>query len=197
MEGLTIIKDVLVQGLTENSAGISHLLLVLYVKNVLSYVSMVKDLLLYLKDVLTEACADSVNLSSALASSTLNKKREDRVINPDLHKDMGPPWGRQELEEWVKTPVSPPKDFRGRPTIQPRVSVIQIRLSLPSTQTGLVQTGLEEWVKTLVSPPKDFRGRPTIQPRGVDKNSCLSIWFYTAIGKILCYKGQTGTRGLE
>lgn len=78
----------------------------------------------YWQDDLIEPTADSVNLSAALASATLSKKREDRVINAELHRDQGPPWGEHNVSDWVKTPVSPPKDFRGRPTIQPMVGVI-------------------------------------------------------------------------
>ena len=67
--------------------------------------------------------ADQVNLTAALASATLSKRRDERIINPDLHRGRGPPWGDYSNSEWIKTPMSPPRDFRGRPIIKPIVSV--------------------------------------------------------------------------
>ena len=65
--------------------------------------------------------ADQVDLSSALASATLSRKPEERLINPNLRQQEEPPWIGHANEDWIKTPMSPPKDFRGRPLIKPQV----------------------------------------------------------------------------
>ena len=37
-----------------------------------------------------------------MASSSLNKKRSERVVNPALNKVTEPPWGLQSPSEWAK-----------------------------------------------------------------------------------------------
>ena len=49
-----------------------------------------------------ESTANKVNLTAAMASSSLNKKRSERVINPSLGKVTEPPWGLQNPSEWAK-----------------------------------------------------------------------------------------------
>ncbi len=56
----------------------------------------------HFQDELIEPCANRVNLTAAMASSSLNKKRSERVINPALHKSTEPPWGTQDPGEWAK-----------------------------------------------------------------------------------------------
>ncbi|KAK2182071.1 hypothetical protein NP493_368g02075 [Ridgeia piscesae] len=79
-----------------------------------------KDHLDMENDVLVETPADSVNIAAAFASSSLSKRREDRVINMALQQRSEPPWGGQALTDWVKTPQNPPRDKKGQPLIMPR-----------------------------------------------------------------------------
>ncbi|XP_059161508.1 coiled-coil domain-containing protein 87-like isoform X2 [Physella acuta] len=62
---------------------------------------------------------ESLNISGTMASTSLSKKVVDRVINPSFSKEKSPPWGDTELNEWVKTPVNPPKNFLGEDLFQP------------------------------------------------------------------------------
>ena len=55
------------------------------------------------QDPLVEPAADTVNLSGALASSTLGRKRSERIINQKLHRDVEPPWGDMALSDWART----------------------------------------------------------------------------------------------
>ncbi|KAK2157092.1 hypothetical protein LSH36_199g05026 [Paralvinella palmiformis] len=73
-----------------------------------------------------EVAADSLNLSSALASSTLSKKKNERVVNPQLHRDIDPPWGAQDIMNWAKTPYSPPRDVKGRALVNPMMGGIAV-----------------------------------------------------------------------
>ena len=78
--------------------------------------------LILLQDKHVCPAADQVNLTAALASATLSRKPEERIINPNLRRHEEPPWAGHANEDWLKTPMSPPKDFRGRPLIKPQVS---------------------------------------------------------------------------
>ncbi|KAI0237485.1 Coiled-coil domain-containing protein 87 [Lamellibrachia satsuma] len=71
-------------------------------------------------DPLVEGTADAVNISAAFASSSLSKRREDRVVNVQLQQKSDPPWASQQASEWVKTPQNPPRDKKGQPLIIPR-----------------------------------------------------------------------------
>ena len=51
---------------------------------------------------MVEITANKVNLTGAMASSSLNKKRSERVVNPALNKVTEPPWGLQSPSEWAK-----------------------------------------------------------------------------------------------
>lgn len=58
-----------------------------------------------LQDELILPSPDKVNLTGTMASATLSKRKADRVINPNLHKDKKPPWGEIDPKEWVRTYV--------------------------------------------------------------------------------------------
>ncbi|CAG2201817.1 unnamed protein product [Mytilus edulis] len=64
-------------------------------------------------DEMVMPAAGKVNLTGTMASSTLSKRRADRVINPNLRKDKNPPWGEIDPKQWVRTPANPPKNFLG------------------------------------------------------------------------------------
>ncbi|KAK3097621.1 hypothetical protein FSP39_011468 [Pinctada imbricata] len=63
--------------------------------------------------------ANSVNLSGTMASSSLNKRRSERVINPRLEQGKKPPWGEDDPKQWVRTPHNPPKNFLGEDAFAP------------------------------------------------------------------------------
>lgn len=79
-----------------------------------------KDHLDMENDLLVERTADSVNIAAAFASTSLSKRREDRVINMQLQLRTEPPWGSQAVTDWIKTPQNPPRDKKGQPLIIPR-----------------------------------------------------------------------------
>ncbi|XP_076102299.1 coiled-coil domain-containing protein 87-like isoform X4 [Mytilus galloprovincialis] len=54
-------------------------------------------------DEMVMPAAGKVNLTGTMASSTLSKRRADRVINPNLRKDKNPPWGEIDPKQWVRT----------------------------------------------------------------------------------------------
>ena len=60
------------------------------------------------QDPLVEPTAEGVNIMAALASSTLNRRRDERIINPSLHHQTDPPWGELDVADWAKG-GSPPK----------------------------------------------------------------------------------------
>lgn len=62
---------------------------------------------------------ESVNVAGTMSSSTLSKKRSQRVINPDLYHEKPPPWGQQEMKMWARTPTNPPKNFQGENIFSP------------------------------------------------------------------------------
>lgn len=82
------------------------------------------DHLVVENDALVEKSAEFVNLSSTLASSTLTKKKSERVINPEFHKIEEAPWGNQDVRDWQKTPTSPPKDTKGNAYFDPMVPCV-------------------------------------------------------------------------
>lgn len=61
-----------------------------------------------IQDPLVEPAAEGVNIVAALASSTLTRKREERIINPALQHNTDPPWGEVDMQDWAKG-GSPPK----------------------------------------------------------------------------------------
>ncbi|XP_013389901.1 coiled-coil domain-containing protein 87 isoform X2 [Lingula anatina] len=73
------------------------------------------------QDELVVPSADSVNLSSVLASSTLSKKKNERIINSELRSRQEPPWGELDVREWAKTPTTPPTDTKGNTYFDPTV----------------------------------------------------------------------------
>lgn len=73
------------------------------------------DHLLLENDEMVEPTADTLDLTSILASSTLTGPKEDRIINSDIHREVNPPWGEMDQRDWAKTPSNPPLDNKGRP----------------------------------------------------------------------------------
>ncbi|XP_071167311.1 coiled-coil domain-containing protein 87-like isoform X5 [Mytilus edulis] len=74
-------------------------------------------------DEMVMPAAGKVNLTGTMASSTLSKRRADRVINPNLRKDKNPPWGEIDPKQWVRTPANPPKNFLGDDMFAPMPSM--------------------------------------------------------------------------
>ncbi|XP_062617089.1 coiled-coil domain-containing protein 87-like isoform X2 [Saccostrea cucullata] len=70
-------------------------------------------------DEMVQKAADDVNLSGTMASSTLAKRRSQRVINPALNRGQKAPWGEMDPKQWVRTPHNPPKNFLGEDTFHP------------------------------------------------------------------------------
>lgn len=70
-------------------------------------------------DELVVAAPESVNIAGTLASSSLAKKRSQRVINPELYHEKPPPWGQQDMKTWARTPTDPPKNFQGENIFAP------------------------------------------------------------------------------
>ncbi|XP_041374229.1 coiled-coil domain-containing protein 87-like [Gigantopelta aegis] len=62
---------------------------------------------------------DAIQLTGTSASSTLTRKRTERVINSNLHCNRYPPWGSNDAKKWVKTPSNPPKNFQGEDVFPP------------------------------------------------------------------------------
>lgn len=94
-------------------------------------------------DELIMPAADKVNLSGTMASATLSKRKADRVINPNLHKDKKPPWGEIDPKEWVRTPANPPKNFLGDDMfapMTPNADRLHDHLHNPSKMSQLLVT---------------------------------------------------------
>ena len=94
-------------------------------------------------DELVMPSADKVNLTGTMASATLSKRRADRVINPNLHKDKKPPWGEIDPKEWVRTPANPPKNFLGDDMfvpMTPHADRLHDHLHNPSKMSRLLVT---------------------------------------------------------
>ncbi|XP_048734506.1 coiled-coil domain-containing protein 87-like isoform X3 [Ostrea edulis] len=70
-------------------------------------------------DEMVQKAAADVNLSGTLASSTLAKRRSQRVINPALSRGQKAPWGEMDPKQWVRTPHNPPKNFLGEDVFNP------------------------------------------------------------------------------
>jgi len=59
---------------------------------------------LVLQDEDVVPAADSVNMTGTLASASLVRRRQERVINPVFIKDHAkPPWGELDQKQWVRT----------------------------------------------------------------------------------------------
>ncbi|XP_046358594.2 coiled-coil domain-containing protein 87-like [Haliotis rufescens] len=65
------------------------------------------------------SAAENISLAGAMASTTLAKKPNERVINPQLRKGHDPPWGEMDASNWARTPSSPPKNLQGDNTFTP------------------------------------------------------------------------------
>ncbi|XP_052099414.1 coiled-coil domain-containing protein 87-like isoform X1 [Mytilus californianus] len=94
-------------------------------------------------DELVMPAADKVTLTGTMASSTLSKRRADRVINPNLRKDKNPPWGEIDPKQWVRTPANPPKNFLGDDMfapMTPNAERIHDHLHNPSKMSLLLVT---------------------------------------------------------
>ncbi|XP_067664459.1 coiled-coil domain-containing protein 87-like [Haliotis asinina] len=70
-------------------------------------------------DLMVIPAAENISLAGAMASTTLAKKPNERVINPQLRKGHDPPWGEMDAKNWARTPSSPPKNFQGDNTFTP------------------------------------------------------------------------------
>ncbi|XP_077988772.1 coiled-coil domain-containing protein 87-like isoform X2 [Glandiceps talaboti] len=57
------------------------------------------------QDDLIEPSADHVNLSVLLSSSALGKSKKDRIMNPELKRNVQPPWGDENVSQWAKSPL--------------------------------------------------------------------------------------------
>lgn len=86
--------------------------------------------------------ADSVNLSGTMASASLTRRKQGRVINPAfLKENKRPPWGEMDMKQWVKTPNNPPKNFQGEDVfapITPNMDKVHNVLRNPSKMSQLV-----------------------------------------------------------
>ena len=58
---------------------------------------------IFFQDSLIENTADIVNLTAAMASSTLSGRPKERIINPTLRHSIQPPWGELDVKDWAKT----------------------------------------------------------------------------------------------
>lgn len=55
------------------------------------------------QDSLVVPAADSVDLTSALASGSLSKRPSERIINKKLQQQTEPPWGGGSVRDWSRT----------------------------------------------------------------------------------------------
>lgn len=70
-------------------------------------------------DPLILGAPDSVNISGTMASASLAGKVANRVINPVFTRNPEPPWGEEDMKQWVRTPANPPKNFLGQDIFNP------------------------------------------------------------------------------
>ncbi|CAH1254407.1 CCDC87 [Branchiostoma lanceolatum] len=63
------------------------------------------DHVLFDQDDIVEKHSTNVDVSKAVASSTLSKRKKDRIINPSLQVGKRAPWGEGEMRDWSKSPV--------------------------------------------------------------------------------------------
>ncbi|XP_028407068.1 coiled-coil domain-containing protein 87-like isoform X2 [Dendronephthya gigantea] len=63
-----------------------------------------KSHLLFDQDPYVENHATGVDLSPAVHSTLLTGSKDNRIINTSLHRDVPPPWGRHEMDEWKNSP---------------------------------------------------------------------------------------------
>ena len=53
-----------------------------------------------LKDPYVENHATGVVFSNTVHSAMLSGSKDNRIINPSLHRDIPPPWGKHPIDEW-------------------------------------------------------------------------------------------------
>lgn len=70
-------------------------------------------------DVSIMPSAENITLSGVMASATLGRRKAERLINPKLQKEKEAPWGQSDPKEWVRTPIDPPKNFKGDDVFAP------------------------------------------------------------------------------
>ncbi|XP_066273764.1 coiled-coil domain-containing protein 87-like isoform X2 [Branchiostoma lanceolatum] len=63
------------------------------------------DHVLFDQDDIVEKHSTNVDVSKAVASSTLSKRKKDRIINPSLQVGKRAPWGEGEMRDWSKSAV--------------------------------------------------------------------------------------------
>ncbi|XP_078607646.1 coiled-coil domain-containing protein 87-like isoform X2 [Branchiostoma floridae x Branchiostoma japonicum] len=63
------------------------------------------DHVLFDQDDIVEKHSTNVDVSKAVASSTLSKRKKDRIINPSLQVGKKAPWGEGEMRDWSKSAV--------------------------------------------------------------------------------------------
>ena len=57
-------------------------------------------MLCLLQDPYVEKHATGVDFSNTVHSSMLSGSKDNRIINPSLHRDIPPPWGKHPIDEW-------------------------------------------------------------------------------------------------
>ncbi|KAI8480882.1 Coiled-coil domain-containing protein 87 [Branchiostoma belcheri] len=61
------------------------------------------DHVLFDQDDIVEKHSTNVDVSKAVASSTLSKRKKDRIINPSLQVGKRAPWGEGDMRDWAKS----------------------------------------------------------------------------------------------
>eukprot|EP00058_Branchiostoma_floridae_P024310 XP_002609800.1 hypothetical protein BRAFLDRAFT_122111 [Branchiostoma floridae] len=92
------------------------------------------DHVLFDQDDIVEKHSTNVDVSKAVASSTLSKRKKDRIINPSLQVGKKAPWGEGEMRDWSKSPVIQAPGTAAKPGPVMDKDMETIFASLPPSQ---------------------------------------------------------------
>ncbi|XP_078689283.1 coiled-coil domain-containing protein 87-like isoform X4 [Branchiostoma floridae x Branchiostoma belcheri] len=92
------------------------------------------DHVLFDQDDIVEKHSTNVDVSKAVASSTLSKRKKDRIINPSLQVGKRAPWGEGDMRDWAKSPVIQAPGTAAKPGPVMDKDMETIFASLPPSQ---------------------------------------------------------------